>query len=125
MSALCEIRQREIKAGAFSHRPLGPHPPAVAVDDALDVGEPDARALELGAAVQALEDAEEPVHVAHVETYAVVSDRKDDLMAVAGCANFDSGPTIRAGVLEGIADEVLEHEPHELRVSLRRGQLDS
>ena len=48
----------KVKCRAAVHYALGPCPPAVALDDALDIGQADARALELLLAVQALKHAE-------------------------------------------------------------------
>src|SRR5882672_658673 len=64
--------QGEIEDRAFVGPGLGPDAAAVAYDDALYAGEADARALELLRRVKALEYAEEPVRLAHVEARAVV-----------------------------------------------------
>jgi hypothetical protein len=93
------------------------------MNDAPNGGETDPRALELGARVQALEDPEEPLRVAHVEADAVVADEQYRLGPLAPGADLDSCLGPRAGVLRGIPDQVLEHEPQELRIALHFGEI--
>src|SRR5207245_2875030 len=68
--------QHEIDRRAFAHRPFGPDPAAVPVDDALRHREPDTLARKLALAVEALEGAEELVRVDHVEADAVVANEE-------------------------------------------------
>ena len=60
-------RQGEVEAGAAVDGGFGPDFTAVAVDDALDGGEADAGAWELGLGVEALKGAEELGGAARVE----------------------------------------------------------
>ena len=75
--------QGEEEGRALAGPAFGPDAAAVAGDHALHGGEADARALELGGVVQALEGAEELVGVGHVEARAVVADEEDGLAARA------------------------------------------
>src|SRR5687767_9356260 len=68
------LGQREMERGAGVGLAVGPYPPAVPRDDLVHQGEPDAGAGKVLVAVQALEHAEQPVHVARVEARAVVAD---------------------------------------------------
>src|SRR5207245_2637303 len=69
-----EWLQHEVEGGAFAHRPFRPDPAAVAVHDAPGGGQADAGPWELAGAVQALERAEQPVGIDHVETDPIVLD---------------------------------------------------
>ena len=60
-----------------SHRRLGPDPAAVAVDDALDGGQADARARKLRGFVQALKRPEQLVRIGRVKPGAVIPDKED------------------------------------------------
>src|SRR5687768_10497285 len=71
------FRQREIESGAFVQRGFCPSAAAVASDDAANVGQADAGALECRAFMEALEDAKKFVAVSHVEADAVVFDIED------------------------------------------------
>src|SRR5262245_60484119 len=66
--------QSEVKRSPLARLRFGPDPPPMAVDDALDDRQAHARALIVLGAVEALEDAEELVGVAHVKADAVVLD---------------------------------------------------
>src|SRR5689334_12347616 len=68
----CMFRESEREGRAFALPGLGPHPAIVPLDDAADVGQADAGSLEVFHTVQALEYAEQLVHVVHVETGAIV-----------------------------------------------------
>ncbi len=76
------------------------------MDHALNNGQSDASALELVRPVQALENAEELVGVAHIESGAVVADEIDGFRSPLA-ADFDFGLIpARAGVFEGVGDEI-------------------
>src|SRR5262245_4820064 len=77
---LLDDRQGEIKRGALVDDAFGPCAAAVPLDDAADVGQADARALELARGVQPLEYAEQLGGVLHVEACAVVADGDDVLL---------------------------------------------
>src|SRR5258706_8989582 len=64
--------EREVEDRSFVEPGLGPDAATMAHDDALHDSEPHAGALELLRGVEALEHAEQPVRLAHVEPDAVV-----------------------------------------------------
>src|SRR4030067_3062358 len=66
------LRQGEVEGGSPVDLAFHPDASTVAMDDALNDGQPDAGAFVLIRAVQPLEDSEEFVDIGHVETYAVV-----------------------------------------------------
>jgi hypothetical protein len=109
----CQVAlgQRKMKRRPGAHRALGPHPPAVTRHDALHQREPDAGTGELRLGMQALEEAERLVVVAHVETHAVVADGIDALRAVLPAAHFDFRALPRAAELDGIGEQVLPTLP--------------
>src|SRR2546425_804239 len=88
---------------------LGPAAPAVATDDALRDRQAHARALELVAAVHALEGAEEPLGVSHVEAGAVVPNEVDPLALMAPPTHLDGWALPLARELEGVGHQVDEH----------------
>ena len=61
------------------HRRLGPDAAAVAVHDALDRGQADARARKLRGFVQALKGPEQLVRIGQVKTRAVIPDKENGL----------------------------------------------
>ena len=82
----------KVKSRAAVHRAFRPGPAAVPVNDALDIGQPDARALELVLAVQALKHAEQFVGISRIETRAVVANEDHRFAVAAGSAtDFDFG----------------------------------
>src|SRR3990172_2250701 len=137
------ISNLEIERRAFVHFCLGPGTPAVALDDALDNGEADARAFVFLGAMQALEDPEEFVGVAHVEAHAVVADEIADgrwPLCVAGggwpmaiCdlrfvigylpAHFNPRHFSRPSELERVRDQVDEHLLEQHWVGAAGGQI--
>src|SRR5262245_45806169 len=102
----CVASQCKVKRRALVHCGLGPDAPTVAVDDALHNSEAHACALILLGAVQPLKDAEEPMSIAHVETYAVVFDEVDVLVVSALTTHFNAGDLTLPGELESIREEV-------------------
>src|SRR5580693_8468741 len=64
----------KVKGRTAVNHAFGPGPAAVPLNDALDIGQPDARALEFVLAVQALKHAKQLVGITRVETCAVVAD---------------------------------------------------
>jgi len=101
-------RERELEAGAFVRLGLDPDAAAVAVDDALDDGEPDARARKLTFGVQALKDTEEATGVFHVEAGAIVAHGTDEFVAARIAFHFDRRPFPLAGKFVGVGKEVDE-----------------
>ena len=112
------VLQTEMKAGALAHRAVGPDVAAMAAHDALHRGQAHARALEVAAAVQPLEHAEQPVGKAHVEARAVVADH------IAGPAVLHLGLEAQhrlrhlGAVLPGIAQQVLQRHAQQRGVAL-------
>jgi len=81
-----------------------------------NVGEPDADALELGGGVQALEHAEQPIDVRHVEADAVVAHVVHDLAGALLAADVEHHALAVARVLERVVDQVGPHRPQERRL---------
>ena len=96
----------------------------MSLDDAADVGEADARPLELGDQVQPLEDAEELAGVLHFEAHAVVAYEDDGLGLVARrAADLDGGLRPRAGELQGVRDQVAQGDAEHRAIASDRGEL--
>src|ERR1700680_121481 len=76
-------REGEEERAALSWLAFGPDPAAVAGQNAMHDGQPNAAALEFGRRVQPLERVEQFVRVAHVEPGAVVTHEKDRLAVLA------------------------------------------
>src|SRR5579859_1851665 len=108
LPSLADLPEREVKTGALAGLPLAPDAAAVPVHDPPDRRQPDARPLELGRGVEALEDAEELRCVGHVEPGAVVADEVHRLAVLLRRAELDArvGPAARE--LPRVAEEVLE-----------------
>src|SRR5262245_40794701 len=92
--------ERKVKCRALVEGSLGPHPPAVAVDDALYNRQADARPVVLVSAVQALEHAEEFPNILHIKAHAVVLDKIDALAIALATADFDHRHLALAGKFE-------------------------
>src|SRR5436853_416569 len=87
-----------------THSPstFGPGAAAVAGNDAPDVGQSDAGALELARAVEPLKHSEELVGILHVEAGAVIANKDHDLILHGPVASdFNGGALAGAGVLHG------------------------
>src|SRR5689334_5309570 len=93
------------------------------LDDAANVSEADAAALEVLRAMKPLEDSEQLVGVLHVEAHAVVPD-VDDVLGARNVdrADLDARPLPRARVLQRVPQEVPEHEEQERRIAANGGQ---
>lgn len=76
--------------------------------DALDDGEPHARALEVLGPVQPLEHAEQLAGILRIETDAVVADEEDAFSRLVAGADLDLGLVPLAGIFEGVVDQVGE-----------------
>src|SRR5260370_29729179 len=85
---------------------LGPDPPAVSVDDALDEGQTDPRPFELVVPVQSLKDPEQLACITHVEARAVIPNVERGFAAFAPRPDLDARFRATARELEGVADEV-------------------
>src|SRR3989449_10318291 len=108
----------EVERRPAVHRSLRPDTAAMPVHDALHRGEPHARALELRGRVEALERAEQLVGVRHVEPRAVVPDEAGALPVALVYAELDARAGVLPGVLPRVTEEVLEHPPQQVLVSL-------
>src|SRR5215510_2923652 len=102
----CVASQSKVKRRALVHDSLGPDASAMTVDDALHNSEAHACALILLGAVQSLKDAEELMSIAHVETYAIVFDEVDVLVAGVLTTHFNAGALTFTGELDSIREEV-------------------
>src|SRR5579862_485079 len=90
---------------------------AVARHDARRGRETDAGALELRAAVKALERGEQPIRVGRVEAHAVVLDEERPPAAPVLFPDLDGGLLPLARELPGVPEEVLQHAAHERGVT--------
>src|SRR5262249_222264 len=98
--------QGDVQGGTMVDLAFRPDAPAVAMDDAVDRGEADARALELIISMQTLEHAEQLVRVAGIEAGAVVLDANDDLAPLArGRVHFDHRFVASRGELDGVTEQ--------------------
>src|SRR5690606_19341346 len=104
------VPQREVEPGSGPPLGLGPDAAAVAADDPLHGGEPDAGAFELARRVQASEDLEELARHLHVETGAVVRDPVDGHALDEFAVEHDVRLVAPRRVLPGVAQQVLEHD---------------
>jgi hypothetical protein len=90
MTFFCMLSPKgEIKRCPSIHRRLGPDPAAVAVQDALDRGQADARARKLRGFVQALKGPEQFVRIGRVKPRAVVPDKENGLTFQLHPAEFN------------------------------------
>src|SRR5713101_3933700 len=104
------------KHAAFPDLRLGPGPAAVALRHLADDGQTDSRARILLLEVQALEDAEDPVVILHVEAHAPIGHRDHDVVSLSRRANGDAPPALRAE-LDGIGKEVGQRLPEPVPLS--------
>jgi len=81
--------ESEVKSGSFIEFRLGPHPAAVAINDALRNCQTNTISLELVAAVETLKDAKELVGILHVEAGAVVLDEIYRYELASSATHFD------------------------------------
>src|SRR5258706_14728930 len=94
--------RREVDRRALANIPLGPRLAAVAEDDLLHGGEPDAAPLELALRVEPLERPEHPRGVGRVEARAVVAHVVRRRAAVLLHPELDRGVVPPAGELPGV-----------------------
>src|ERR1017187_317797 len=119
-STMLPFLEGEPEGGPLALRSLRPDAAAVPVDDPLNGCKPDTGAGKLGSGVEALERAEELVGIGHVEADTVVPNEIDrhSVQPLDPEIHACLGPLRRE--FEGVAEEVLQDESHELRVSLGR-----
>src|SRR5262249_31068875 len=111
------------KCRALVNRRLGPHPPAVAMDDPLYNCQANARPVVLISAVQALEHPEEFPNVLHIKAYAVVLDKIDALALGLAAADFDHRHLPLAGKLEGVSAQIDQDLLEQGRISLTHTEI--
>src|SRR5688572_6950724 len=94
------LLQREIKGRALIDGRLSPDAAAVALDDPLHDGQPDAGAFIVLGAVQPLKHTEEFVRIPHVEARAVVAHEKRFDVALLQTSDFQLRLRSLAGIFE-------------------------
>ncbi len=107
-----------MKAAAALHLGVGPYLSAVTPHDAPHRRQADTGALEVICAVQALEDAEQPVREPHIEAGAVVPNAVGGLAVVQRAFEPDLRIGLPGGVLPGVAEQVLERNAQQRRIAL-------
>src|SRR5256714_1303660 len=120
MFRFLEVGEGEVEGRPLVHGPLGPGATPVTIDDALDGGEAYPSALELVAAVETLERAEQLAGVRHVEARAVVADEVDCLATLLLPPESDLRRVALRGELPGVAQKVDEHDFQQSLVAARR-----
>src|SRR5258706_10320667 len=117
------IGKRKIEGGASIHYALGPDPAAMAGHNALNRGQSDTGTLECFWEVQALEHAEQFVHVFHVKTHAIVSDEHHDLILISAYAcHLDLGLPPSAREFDGVGKEIDQRKSQHRAVAMQTGQ---
>src|SRR5262249_55018495 len=101
---------------------LRPNAPLVPLNDSLDEGESYTGPFEVVSRMESLEDAEELVHVFHLEADAVVANEVDVLAALDTNTDLESSDFPGTGVLDRVCDEVREHLPEQGPVPAHRRQ---
>jgi hypothetical protein len=84
-----EVSKRQGERRNLAHDTLGPDTAIVTVDDALDRGEADARALEPIRGMQPLERAQESVGIGHIEAGTIVPNDKNGFAVVLNRPDLD------------------------------------
>ena len=103
-----------------SWRRVGPDRSAVSLDDALDGGQADPAPRKALLVMQSLVQIEQAIHVAHVEADAVVRNTEDPAtLRVGGRVQFDRWLRDRCSVFPGVAQQVLENDPQQGRITVR------
>src|SRR5581483_8375605 len=98
--------EREVECGSFADLRFSPDAASVAVNDALDEGEPDSGSLVLGLAVQSLKHAEELVRVPHVESDSVVPHVVNGLAVLLVRAHLDASSLASSAELDCVGEKV-------------------
>jgi hypothetical protein len=95
----------------------------VASDDAAHVSQANTGAFKVGGAMEPLEDAEQFMRIARIETDAIVLN-ENDIFALAGTAGYlDAGNFTGAGVFKRILQQIEHDLANQGRVRLDAGQL--
>jgi len=115
--------QGEIESGALVRFRLRPDTASVFVDDTPNISQSHACALEIVLTVKALEDAEQFVHVSHVEANTIIADEEHLFAVYPYLAHLDNSTFLAAGELDGVRQQVDKHQFDQTRVTLHRRQL--
>src|SRR5258708_16181711 len=99
-----------------------PDAASVAMDDALDQGQPDARALEFILTVQALEDAKELVGIVGIEPDAIVLYVICVFRPVGADADLNAGRLPVPGEFDRVGEKVDKDLAQEGMIATRRGE---
>ena len=76
----------------------------MALDDALNDGEPNPRPLKFFRFMKPLKNTKQLMHVLHVKTYPIIVDPIRDLISIPVTAYFDLGHLPVARIFQGIRD---------------------
>jgi hypothetical protein len=117
-----DSRKREVKRCAFLFLAFGPDAASMTEQDALDIGKADASALKFLFKMEALKNAEEFANVLHIETYTIIADEDNVLVAIYMRADFDFGRFPRTRVFDGVGNQVGENNPKHRPISQNLGQ---
>src|SRR5882724_3849455 len=110
--------EREREARAAGRRRVGPDAAAVAIYDAADDREPDARPFEVRGLVKALERLEQARGEGRVEADPIVPHEVDRLLG-ARDAHLEAGAGTLSRELPGVAEQILEDDLQEPRIAAR------
>jgi len=105
-----DLWKGEVECRAFLFFGFNPDAATVAEEDALNVGEADARAFEFLFEVQALKDAEEFANVLHIKAYTIIAHKYNVLVGRSLGTYFDFSGFSRPSVFDGIGNEVGEDD---------------
>src|SRR5437667_1291375 len=112
----------KVEGRTLVHRGFGPDTAAMLAHDAVHRGQAHAGPLKLLSPVQPLEDAKQFASVFHAESDTVIADKHGHLAVPLGVADFEDGGGARAGVFDGVGEEVGEDLPHQARIAFESGQ---
>src|SRR5690348_15098710 len=93
------------------------------MNDPAHVGQPNPGPLEFNGAVEPLEDSEELVRVAHIETHTVVPHKNNILGRARLTADLNPGRFPGASIFKRVADQVEHYLLQEGRVRFDPGQV--
>src|SRR6266704_6040167 len=115
-------RQGEEEGSAVVEVAFRPGAPAMPIDDTANIGKSDTGAFEIRGAMEPLEDAKQLVGITWIEADAVIAN-EDDVFGLAGAAaELDARDFPRAGIFNGVADQVYEYLPQQGRIGFDFGQ---
>src|SRR5439155_2744437 len=114
--------QRKVERGAAIDRTFRPGAAAVALYDPTDIRQSDPGTLEFIGAVESLKDTEQLVRVLHIEADPIVADEYDHFVWLVDGPDFDLGSLPRRRILNGVRQQIDEHQAHHVRVGLHDRQ---